>query len=52
MGVENRLDFLGVHFLSANIDDAIAAPNNVVAAVAPFDMIAGFNEPILVGDFM
>src|SRR5579884_2290665 len=49
MAVERGLDLLGMHLLAADIDDAAAPPDEMVAAVAPLDHVAGIDEAVLAG---
>src|SRR5579883_1869614 len=51
MAVERGLDLLGMHLLAADIDDAAAPPDEMVAAVAPLDHVAGIDEAVLAGQW-
>src|SRR6185312_16916586 len=44
MTVQNRFDFLGIHLLPTDIDNTLAAPEEMVAVATPLYQVAGINE--------
>ena len=50
MPIDHGLDFLGMDLEAANIDDAVASSDEVVAVAAQLDHIARVNETVRVGE--
>ncbi len=50
MPIDHRLDFLGMYLEAANIDDAVAASDEVVAVAVQLDHIARVNETVRLGE--
>jgi hypothetical protein len=48
MAVDHRLDLLGMDLLAADIDDAAAPADKVIAAIAQFDDVAGIDKAVRV----
>jgi hypothetical protein len=48
MAIDHSLDFFGVDLQPTDINDAASASDEVAAAVAPFDHVAGVHEPVLI----
>ena len=46
MAVDLRLDLFGMNFPAADIDDAAAPPDKVVAAIAQLHHVAGIDKPV------
>src|SRR2546426_1103224 len=44
MAIDHRLDFLGMDLQSADIDDAAASPDEIIALTAQLQEIAGVHE--------
>ena len=46
MAVDHRLDFLGMNLEAADIDDAAAPADEIIAIAAQFDHVAGIDEAV------
>ena len=49
MPVDHRLDLLGMNLQAADIDDAAAPADEVIAVAAQLDHVAGVDEAVGVG---
>jgi hypothetical protein len=48
MAVDGGFDLLGMNLEAADIDDAVLAPDEVVARAAKLDQVAGIDEVICI----
>ena len=46
MAIDHSFDLLGMNLQAADIDDAVAPADEVVAVAAQFDHVAGVHKPV------